>query len=403
MPGFFFACPAHGMAVETSPDFPMTDMINNLHYVDTPEALEEIAEVFLNADCIGVDLEADSMFHFREKVCLIQMAVGDYIAVIDPLSIDDMGPIVPVFERPEIRKIFHGSDYDVRSLNRDFGITIRNLFDTELASRFLGIPETGLGSVMKQRFGVELDKTYQKKDWSKRPLTDGMIEYGAGDVIYLPRLAAILDRELEEKGRTTWVEEECLLLSGVRHQDNGDAPLFTRVKGAGKLDRRSLAVLEELLQLRLTLSEKKDRPPFKVFSNASLHTLAKEKPVTTGRLKASGALSPRQAAAHGAQILKAVEKGVALPEEELPKYPRGKRPSFNPEIPKRMDAIKSYRDNMASRLALDPPILINKALMTAIAVRNPDTIDELNTIDGLRQWQVTTLGQGIIHALHPAC
>lgn len=377
----------------------MTNSLNNLHYVDTSDALEEIADVFLNADCVGVDLEADSMFHFREKVCLIQMAVGDFIAVIDPLSIHDMTPLVPVFERPEIRKIFHGSDYDVRSLNRDFGITIRNLFDTELASRFLGIPETGLGSVMKRRFGVEMDKTYQKKDWSKRPLTEGMIAYGAGDVIYLPKLAAILDRELEEKGRTAWVEEECLLLSGVRAQDNGTAPLFTRVKGAGKLDRRSLAVLEELLRLRLTLSEKKDRPPFKVFSNASLHALAKAKPLSSLQLKACGALSPRQTAAHGAQVLQAVEKGMALPEGELPKYPRGKRPSFNPEIPKRMDAIKSYRDATAKQMALDPPILINKALMTAIAVRNPDTVDELHAIEGLRRWQINTLGEGIVRAL----
>lgn len=377
-------------------------MINNLHFVETPEALEEIAEFFLNADCIGVDIEADSMFHFREKVCLIQMAAGDLIAVIDPLAIDDMSPIVPVFEKPEIRKIFHGSDYDVRSLNRDFGITIRNLFDTELASRFLGIAETGLGSVMKKRFGVELDKTYQKKDWSKRPLTDGMIEYGAGDVIYLPKLAAILDSELEEKGRTDWVDEECLLLSGVRHQENGNDPLFTRVKGAGKLDRRSLAVLEELLQLRIVISEKKDRPPFKVFSNASLLTLAKDKPLTPGRLKACGALSPRQASTHGNQVLEAVEKGVALTEEEMPQYPRRKRPSFKPDVPKRMDAIKDYRDTVADHLELDPPILINKALMTAIAACNPGTVDQLYTIGGLRQWQISTLGEGIINALHSA-
>ncbi|WP_300672432.1 HRDC domain-containing protein [Desulfoluna sp.] len=377
-------------------------MINNLHYIDTTEALEEIADIFLNADCVGVDLEADSMFHFREKVCLIQMAAGDFIAVIDPLAIDDMSSIVPVFERADIRKIFHGSDYDVRSLSRDFDITIRNLFDTELASRFLGIPETGLGSVMKNRFGIEMDKTYQKKDWSKRPLTEGMIAYGAGDVIYLPKLATILDHELEAKGRTAWVQEECLLLSMVRHQDNGDTPLFARVKGAGKLDRRSLAVLEELLQLRYILSEKKDRPPFKVFSNTSLHTLAKEKPLTLSHLKASGALSPRQSAAHGTQVLQAIEKGVALPEEELPKYPRGKRPNFNPDIPQRLDAIKAYRDDLADRLALDPPILVNKALMTAIAVLNPGTVEELHTIDGLRQWQISTLGEGIVNALHSA-
>jgi ribonuclease D len=383
-----------------APTFPVSIMTNNLHFVETPEALEEIADVFLNADCVGVDIEADSMFHFREKVCLIQMSAGDLIAVIDPLAIDDISPIVPVFENPEIRKIFHGSDYDVRSLSRDFGVTIRNLFDTELASRFLGITETGLGSVMKKRFGVELDKTYQKKDWSKRPLTEGMIEYGAGDVIYLPKLATILDRELNEKGRTDWVDEECLLLSGVRHQENGNDPLFCRVKGAGKLDRRTLAVLEELLQLRYALSEKKDRPPFKVFSNASLITMAKEKPLSLGRLKDCGALSPRQTSSHSSQILEAVEKGVALAEEDMPQFPRRKRPSFKPDVPKRLDAIKEYRDTMADRLELDPPILINKAIMTAIAACNPTTVDELHTISGLRQWQINTLGEGIINALN---
>ncbi len=381
------------------PLFFVTIMINNLHFIETPEALEEIADVFLNADCIGVDIEADSMFHFREKVCLIQMSVGDLIAVIDPLAIDDISSIVPVFEDSSIRKIFHGSDYDVRSLSRDFDITIRNLFDTELASRFLGIAETGLGSVMKKRFGIELDKTYQKKDWSKRPLTPGMIEYGAGDVIYLPKLAAILDEELKEKGRTEWVAEECLLLSGVRHQESGETALFIRVKGAGKLDRRSLAVLEALLQLRFIISEKKDRPPFKVFSNASLLTLAKEKPLTAGRLKTCGALSPRQMASHGTQILQAIEEGNALPEESLPQYPRRKRTSFKPDIPQRMDAIKEYRDRLATTLEMDPPILINKALMTAIAVGNPTTVEQLATIGNLRKWQIRTMGEGIINAL----
>lgn len=382
--------------------FSVTIMINNLHFIETPEALEEIADVFLNADCIGVDIEADSMFHFREKVCLIQMSVGDLIAVIDPLAIDDISSIIPAFENPSIRKIFHGSDYDVRSLNRDFDITIRNLFDTELASRFLGIAETGLGSVMKKRFGVELDKTYQKKDWSKRPLTDGMIEYGAGDVIYLPKLADILDEELKEKGRTDWVAEECLLLSGVRHQENGTAPLFTRVKGAGKLDRRSLAVLEALLQLRFIISEKKDRPPFKVFSNASLLTLAKDKPLSSGRLKACGTLSPRQIASHGAEILQAIEEGTSLPEESLPQYPRRKRTSFKPDVPQRMDAIKGYRDILATNLEMDPPILLNKALMTAIAVCNPTTVDQLATIGNLRKWQIHTMGEGIVNAMHSA-
>ena len=380
----------------------MTLSTENLHFIETTKALQEAADIFSKATCVGVDLEADSMFHFREKVCLIQMAAGDYVAVIDPLAIEDMSPIVPVFEDPSIRKIFHGSDYDIRSLNRDFDIAIQNLFDTELASRFLGVRETGLSSVMKTRFGVEMDKTYQKKDWSKRPLTPGMIAYGAGDVLYLPKLAEILDSELAACERTTWVEEECLLLSGVRHQINGEAPLFTRIKGAGKLDRRSLAVLEELLRLRLLLAEKKDRPPFKVFSNTSLITLSKERPLSMGRLKSSGALSPRQTSTHGSQVLEAIQTGVEITEEDLPKYPRKKRPHFHSDVPKRVDTLKAWRDALALELKLDPPILLNKALMTTLAVANPSSMEELCAIDGLRKWQIAALGQGIVDTLHPA-
>ena len=112
--------------------------------IDTADALKDLVRSLQKEKVIGVDLEADSMYHFREKVCLIQMATGDTNVVIDPLMIEDLSPLKPVFKKPGIRKILHGADYDVRSLYRDFGITINNLFDTELASRFLGYAETGL-------------------------------------------------------------------------------------------------------------------------------------------------------------------------------------------------------------------------------------------------------------------
>ena len=77
----------------------------------------------------------------------------------------------PILADPSVRKIFHGADYDIRSLHRDFGIEVCNLFDTMIACQFLGEKEVGLAAVLKKRFGVELDKRYQKADWSKRPLS----------------------------------------------------------------------------------------------------------------------------------------------------------------------------------------------------------------------------------------
>ena len=141
--------------------------------IDKTIDLEKMARSLEKETSVAVDLEADSMYHYQEKVCLVQIATEKISVVIDPLAIKDLSPLKPFFSNPDIQKIFHGADYDIRSLYRDFDIKINNLFDTELACRFLGIKETGLQAVLKMFFNVNVDKKYQKKDWSKRPLPEG--------------------------------------------------------------------------------------------------------------------------------------------------------------------------------------------------------------------------------------
>jgi len=157
--------------------------------IETLSELKTVADLFKKEKAIAIDLEADSMYHFKEKVCLVQMATHDINVVIDPLKIYDLSPLKPLFENRGIKKIFHGADYDVRSLYRDFKININNLFDTQLACMFLGIRETGLEAVVKKWFKVGLDKKYQRKDWSKRPLPWDMMAYAAKDTLYLLPLA----------------------------------------------------------------------------------------------------------------------------------------------------------------------------------------------------------------------
>ena len=138
--------------------------------IDSQRELAAFINKAEQAQMIAVDIEGDSMFHFQEKVCLIQMAANGHTAVVDPLSIQDLSGLKPLFESPSICKVIHGADYDVRSLYRDFEITVENLFDTQLASMFAGWQETSLEAVVARCFGVELDKRCQKKDWSRRPL-----------------------------------------------------------------------------------------------------------------------------------------------------------------------------------------------------------------------------------------
>jgi ribonuclease D len=368
--------------------------------IETFAGLEAIIETLGTEKAIGVDLEADSMYHFREKVCLLQIATAKVNAVIDPLQFNNLSPLKRVFENPDIKKIFHGADYDVRSLYRDFSFGINNLFDTQLASKFLGIRATGLESVLQTRFNVRLDKKYQRKDWSVRPLPEAMISYAAADVSYLLPLAEILEKELAAKGRLSWVLEECEFLSRVRPIQNDHEPLFLHFKGAGRLDPKSLAVLEALLTFRRKLACKKDRPLFKVFSHKSLLNLALEKPVTIENLERTKALSNRQVKMYGDELIAIISAANQTPARELPIYPRKKAPLVHPATPDRIKVLKKWRDKKARKLKIEAGMLINKNLLTAIAVRNPSKVKSLADISDLKQWQISEFGPEIIAALH---
>ncbi|MGM0454150.1 MAG: ribonuclease D [Thermodesulfobacteriota bacterium] len=371
---------------------------NFYHYIASESDLEETAAAIAEADVIAVDVEADSMFHFTERVCLIQMATETGCYIVDPLAVGDLSPMAPVFADPSIIKVFHGADYDVRSLYRDFYITISNLFDTELASRFLGYTHTSLDAVLHRHFDVALDKKFQKKDWSRRPLNDEMLSYAADDVRYLVALYHELKSALAEKERLEWVWQTCAALAGVRPDNNrnhGDeqAPLFLRVKGAGRLDQQSLAVLEQMLRFRYETARKKDRPPFKIISNKVLLELAKIKPDTASRLYGTRLLSEKQYHMYGQSLVAAICTGKQTPKDRLPVYPRKSRAHVSPAVTRRTKALKKWRDDKAKKLEIDPAMLVSKAAMQQIAEKVPKNLDELRAVEELKPWQIRAFGK----------
>ena len=369
------------------------------HSIKNSRDLGEAVDMALTENEIAVDLEADSMYHFRERVCLIQMAFQNRIVIIDPLTIPDMSPLKALFHDPNIKKVLHGADYDVRSLYRDFGIDIRNLFDTQIACRFLGIQEAGLDTVLKKRFNLKLNKKYRKKDWSKRPLPENMVAYAAGDVSYLLPLAHQLEYELSDLQRLSWVQEESELLSQVRPPNENNEPLFLKFKGAGRFHPRGLAVLEALLQSRRKIAERKDRPLFKIIGNDAILKIAKARPTTLKRLEGTNALSAKQIGMFGEELTRSVKEAMAIPADCLPEYPRRRPPAQKPKVPRRVQAIRTWRDKQAEEINLDPAILCNKALMTAIAIRNPRRMGDLDDIPDMRNWQREVFGKEILTVL----
>ena len=367
--------------------------------ITEPHELERLAAELEAETMIGVDLEADSMFHFQERVCLLQIGTRNSSFVVDTIRIADATPLKAVFRSPRTRKVCHGADYDVRSLYRDFEIRVTTLFDTQLACRLLGYKETGLEAVLKNLFGVALDKKYQRKDWSRRPLPEEMLAYAASDVRHLVPLAEQLEAELRSRHRLAWAAEECRLLSRVRPSLNDERPLFLSCKGAGRIDPRGLAVLEGLLDLRRRLARAKDRPLFKVFSHEALLKLAEHRPTSVEELERAGALSRSQSERHGAEILDAIRQALRVPADQLPRYPRRKAQTVSAAAARRIQSLRRWRDAQARRLKIDPSLVCTKAAINAIAARRPANPEELTDIAEIKRWQRKAFGEEIIAAL----
>ena len=179
----------------------------------------DLCSTLERCDRIAIDTEADSMHHYPERVCLVQVATPESTYLLDPLALVDLSPLGPALSSPRVLKLLHGADYDVRGLNRDWGLTFTNLFDTHIAARFLGLERVGLAALLLDVLGIDIpkDRRIQRADWSKRPLDDRALEYAAADVCYLFDLHDILTERLQELGRMEWVREECERQCEVRH------------------------------------------------------------------------------------------------------------------------------------------------------------------------------------------
>jgi ribonuclease D len=371
----------------------------NYKFIESETELENVCDDLLKEKIIAVDLEADSMHCFKEKICLIQIASATEAFLIDPFEIKAAASFLKVLENEEVIKVFHGADFDVRSLDRDYQVRVNNLFDTEIACRFLGIKERGLAALLKRNFNVDVDKKFQKVDWGRRPLKQEMIEYSVGDVAYLVELQKIIHRRLVDKGRLAWAKEEFEIQAKVRYENNHALPLFKKFKGAGKIDNRSLAVLENLLRMRLSIAEKKDQPLFKIISSPSLMTMAYEKPMTIDQILQIRALSKKQADMYGHLCVDAVVKAMELDHKALPAYPKTRRPRKDNRVQDRIDRLKKMRERLSQSMGIEPGFLLNNAVMGVIAVNNPATPEDLLNIEPVRHWHVEAMGETILSTL----
>ncbi|HXF25003.1 MAG TPA: HRDC domain-containing protein, partial [Gemmatimonadaceae bacterium] len=272
-------------------------------------------------------------------------------------------------------------------------------FDTRIAAQLLGIPAFGLAALLEKFFSVKLDKQHQRADWSMRPLTPSMLDYAAQDTRYLLDLRDELRTGLESLGRMSWAEEEFERLESIQFAPDDPATGFMRTKGARDLKRRELAVLRELVGWRDERAAALDRATFRVMGSEAMFEIARVHPKTREELAAIKGVPRGVVERHAQDLLDAVQRGLAVPEADLPRFPRAARWDRDPDFDSNVAKLKSVRDAAAARLKLDPGVLCARDRMEAVARRKPKAVEELAEIPELRRWQASVLGSDFVAAL----
>ena len=368
-------------------------------WIRTKPDLEELARSLESCRAIGLDTESDSLYHHRDKVCLVQIATdrGDAF-LIDSLAVD-LAPLAAAMADPRLVKVLHGADYDVATLKRDVGFSFASLFDTMIAARLIGKSELGLVAVARDELGVTLSKTNQKDDWSRRPLTPQQEAYALADVVHLVALRERLAERLVAVGRLEWLREECDAIAALQPLTRKrDPEAYLGIKGARRLAPRSLAALRELHAWRERRAEETDTPPFRILGNETLMKLAELLPASEAELRGVPGILPRLSRQAEA-LLDAVRRARELPEAELPALPRVPRPVVSDVAQRRIERLKAWRTRKGQELGLDASVVLPQRLIDRLAEAAPADAQGLGRVDGLRRWRVESFGTELIAAV----
>ena len=363
-------------------------------WVNTPKALDHFITSLRGYFPLALDTEADSLHHYRESVCLIQVTHAEQHFLIDPLDSFPLGELWPPTSRHTW--ILHGADFDLRMLRRAGAPEPQAVFDTMLAAQLVGLKAFGYGALVEQFCGVKLNKGSQKADWSKRPLSQVMIDYAVQDTQYLEPIAEALGALLDEKGRRAWHEQSCArVVASSRIVREDDPENDWRISGSALLSPQAQAIVRELWHWREKEAEAVDLPVFKVLHSELLLDLAvwcSEHP----RVPPMGAPCwPRRSSpARSGSLIEAIERGRSAP--PVPRLPRPERPARDREAEVRMEKLRVHRDAVAVELGLDPTVIAPKSTLQEIARDPSGAADRLIAEHRWCPWQWELLKPGVI-------
>lgn len=364
--------------------------------VDNAQELARLIQRLRGATRVGMDTEADSLHHYFEKVCLIQLSFSGANYIIDPLGGFPLSEFLEVLSQKEL--IFQGADYDLRILKKSFGFRPKApVFDTMLAAQVLGYKKIGLTALVERFFGISMSKADQKADWSRRPLSERLLTYASDDTKYLETIACALTESLQTLRRLAWHRECCervVKTSGL--PDKSEEKEAWRIKGSSRLSPNELVFVRELWKWRDEEARKRDRPAFYILKNEELVELAgwrSQNPKIP--LHRGPSFLKRFTGENLVRLENAVLSAENTPREKWPLPP--KKMERAPGCPgqEKLGPLLAACKKLADELQIEPSFLAPRSALTAVVRHRPQSIEKVMEVSGMMRWQAELMAPAI--------
>lgn len=367
--------------------------------IDTPAAWKKLLKHLSDEPVIGLDAEMDSYYSYTTKLCLIQIgsSAGDFL--VDPFADLDFAAFEPISSSTEQVKIFHAGENDIPYFRDHCGWTFKNVFDTHLAARVLGLDGHSLAKLLMNYFEVELDKSHQRADWRVRPLPEELQEYARTDTKYLIPLRELLQEQLLDSER---VEEATSAFEQICHarlmEKEFDRDGWAKMKGARELKPERRGVLRALYYWRDEKAAELDEAVFRMGPDPFMVALARKAPRSVEDLK-KWAKHP-VAKRYADELYQVVQKGRKDGAIPLPAKKKGKD-SMSPRQQRIYRRLKAWRNDEAETRGVEPDRVATNRLLKAVAEAEPKNSEELGKVKGMEPWRAADYGETILKLAAP--
>lgn len=359
-------------------------------WIDTPEDLHDAVERMRKADAIALDTEFVWEKTYYAQLGLVQVGLTDGTCfLIDAVALGNLSAFGTILADAGIVKILHDAPQDLMILRRATGVPTRTVFDTRLAAGFADFTSTlSLGNLLAEVLDVHLAKAHTRADWLARPLAAGVLDYAADDVRYLPAVASQLRERAWTNGVEAWLNEE---LAGLDAPDVTAQPApgeaGQRVRTRQPLPPRALAIVNELAAWREERARQADLPRRWVMEDRMLIEMAVQMPQTLDELSGVTGLSAKAVQHRGDELLAAIARGLARPEEECPVVEPA--PRRDGAFQKKVDALLAQIRTHSTQLGIDPALVCSRKDLAALVQAGAEAHPQDHKL--LRGWRAEFL------------